>query len=68
MITYNELIKAMNIIERINNNQISKSLSVYESRNEYDGTIESAIECLTRAGYDFDNHCNNLVKDIWDNA
>ena len=32
--------------------QLTRSLAVYQSRGEFDGSIESAIECLERAGYE----------------
>lgn len=32
--------------------QLVSSLDVYRERQEFDGTLETAIECLTLAGYE----------------
>ncbi len=32
--------------------QLVNSLHVYEDRGEFDGSIKSAIDCLTQAGYE----------------
>lgn len=32
--------------------QLAQSLSVYWSRKEFDGSIDSAVECLLWAGYE----------------
>lgn len=31
--------------------QVAMALELYQDRNEYDGTFESAVECLTLSGY-----------------
>lgn len=35
--------------------QIAMSLKVYSSRGEFDGSLESAIECLELAGYEVES-------------
>lgn len=35
--------------------QLAYSLAIYESRGEYKGTVESAIECLKQAEYEFES-------------
>lgn len=32
--------------------QLMQSLEIYKERGEFDGTLNSAIECLTLAGYE----------------
>jgi hypothetical protein len=31
---------------------LCRSLVIYKNRNEFDGTISSAVECLSLAGYE----------------
>lgn len=35
--------------------QLAFSLRVYTERDEYNRTLQSAMECLERAGYEFEN-------------
>lgn len=37
-------------------NQLAHSLKVYQDRGEYDGTEESAIDCLLQARYEIEGH------------
>ena len=34
--------------------QLARSLRVYQDRGEFDGSLESAIECLTLAEYEIE--------------
>lgn len=62
MITRLEVLKAMQLLTNpagyLNcsalHKQLAQSLELYEERGEYDGTIESAIECLTLAAYEIE--------------
>lgn len=35
--------------------QLAMSLEVYQDRGEFDGTVESAVECLEMAQYEIDS-------------
>lgn len=65
MITLDEVRKAIKMVENpiewLNctavEKQLSKSLEIYQDRNEFDGSLESAIECLKLAEYE--------IQDSW---
>ena len=62
MITKNELHRILALVSVIYPNteitakeaQLARSLRVYQDRDEFDGSYESACECLTLAGYEID--------------
>lgn len=62
MINYTNILDAVNrvnghragIIVSPLENQLTLSLLVYKDRGEFDGTIMSAIECLTQAAYEIE--------------
>jgi hypothetical protein len=43
-------------------NQIIQSLEVYKSRGEFDGTMDSAYQCLRQAGYEFSFKCQRHIN------
>ena len=70
MITYTQLV---DVVNNINDHRkgfvlgpyekhLTISLQLYKARQEFDGTVESAILCLMGAGYEFDKHCMNILK------
>ena len=71
MKNYNELIHAINIVngcpmEGIHIGsfvkQLAISLRVYADRGEFDGTVDSAIDCLNLAGYEFQKDSSASCK------
>jgi len=60
VITKSEVLSAMNLLSApsgylsatATEKQLASSLEVYERRGEFDGSLESAIECLERAEYE----------------
>lgn len=60
MIAYQDVVNAMNRLSGFREGfpmgalekQLTLSLKVYHDRGEYDGTVESAYECLERACYE----------------
>ena len=62
MITYTELLDAVNTINGSRYyfentgwvRQLIRVLRVYSARDEFDGTIKSAYDCLKQSEYEFD--------------
>lgn len=42
--------------------QLAMALELYQSRGEYDGTIESAVECLELAAFEFESDWRHRVS------
>lgn len=42
--------------------QLAMALELYEDRGEFDGTIETAVECLERAAYEIQSDWRHYVS------
>lgn len=64
MITKNELHRILSFVSVIypdadctaKEAHLARSLRVYQDREEFDGSFESAVECLIRAGYEIEGY------------
>lgn len=54
MITQNQILDAMVLasLDLTGTCQLARSLTLYRDRGEYNGTLQSAIDCLQQADYE----------------
>jgi len=62
MITVYDIITAIKMMESKTVQQVIQSLKVYQDRGEFDGSVESAKECLELAGYEIEKLSPSLQK------